>query len=286
MKHILQFFGILLVMLHPSCHARDVTVERDVSFGQADGELLLLDIFRPTLATASPRPAVIFIHGGGWGSGGKEDYTDAAMKLVRQGYVTASINYRLVKQGRNRWPAQLDDAQRAVRWLRANAGKHGIDPQRIGALGYSAGGHLAACLGTRETRDNSDPALASHSSRVTCVVDMSGPSDLTEQASAPGDRLVHALLGGTPAEQSAAARDASPLHWVDVKSAPFLIIHGRLDDLVPPRQGERLAAALRNAGVESQLLVFEDEGHGFTKKENTDHMIRKTLAFLQTHLSP
>ena len=287
MKTIRQILGLLYVlMLITSCGTPKVGAKRDISFGTAGGEQLLLDVFYPQPKAAAPRPALIWVHGGGWTEGSKAAFADGARALAQLGYVCFSINYRLAAKGHNVWPAQLDDVQRAVRWVRAHAEDYGIDPQRIGALGHSAGGHLVACLGTRETRDNSDALLASYSSRVTCVVDMSGPVDLINRENALGDEVVRNLLGGTPAERPEAARDASPLFHVDANSAPFLILHGQLDELVHPHQAERLAAALRAAGIEAKLVIFKDEGHVLTKKENSDRLIRETLEFLKKHLAP
>ena len=269
-----------------SCGIPRVAKERNIVYGDIGGEKLLLDVFRLKSKAATRRPAVIWVHGGGWSAGNKEGFAASARALAQQGYVCFSINYRLVANGHNCWPAQLDDVQRAVRWVRANAERYGIDPKRIGAIGHSAGGHLVTCLGTRETRDNSDASLAQYSSRVACVVDMSGPVDLINLENPSVDQVVHNLLGGTTAERPEAARDASPLYNVDSKSAPFLILHGQLDELVHPHQGERLDAALRAAGIESRLLVFKNEGHVLTKKENSDRMIQETLEFLKNHLSP
>ena len=287
MKSLLQIFAIFfIVILFAACKAPKVTTERDVIYGEAGGEKLLLDAFylqpkKPTL-----QPAVIWVHGGGWSAGNKDAFAKSARAFAQLGYVCFSINYRLAMDGRNCWPAQLDDVQRAVRWVRANAERFGIDPKRIGAIGHSAGGHLVTCLGTRETRDNTDASLARYSSRVACAVDMSGPVDLENLENPSVDQVVHNLLGGTSAERPETTKDASPLNNVDSKSSPFLILHGQLDELVHPHQAERLDAALRAAGVESRLLVFEGEGHVLTKKENSDRMIRETLEFLKKHLSP
>lgn len=275
---------LLLLLLILGCRPPEVTAEQDVVYGEAGGQKLLLDAFRPTAPSSTPRPVVIFIHGGGWAAGSKEDFKDAAIALAKNGYVTFSLNYRLAVKGKNTWPAQLDDVQRAVRWIRAHAETYGIDPERIGAIGHSAGGHLVSCLGTRETRDNADPALAKYSSRVTCVVSMSGPVDLVTRESRDGDGIVQNFLGGTAEAKAAEAKDASPLYFVDAKTVPTLIIHGKLDTLVPVQQAERFDAALRKANVETHLLVFEDESHGISNKKNADRMIREVLQFLQQHL--
>src|SRR6478672_9630334 len=130
--------------------AKDIAdEERGVAYGSAEDEPLLLDLFRPP-ARAAPRPAVVLVHGGGMWTGSRADMADPARQLARAGYVAVCIDYRLVDlvTGRHPWPAQLDDAQRAVRWVRANAFRYGVDPARVGAYGWSAGGQLAALRGT------------------------------------------------------------------------------------------------------------------------------------------
>jgi len=287
MKTFLQVFALGFIVLYlTGCGAPRVVKERNTCYGVAGGEKLLLDAFylRPKAPTL--RPALIWVHGGGWGAGDKDAFAIAARALAQQGYVGFSINYRLTANGSNCWPAQLDDVQRAVRWVRAHAERYGIDPQRIGAIGHSAGGQLVTCLGTRETRDNSDAALAWYSSRVACVVDMSGPVDFVNWENPQIEGAIRNLLGGPVAARPAAARDASPLYNVDAQSAPFLILQGQRDELVHYHQAERLDAALRAAGVESRLLIFKDEGHVLTKKENSDRMTQATLEFLKQHLAP
>ena len=285
-KKIPCFVSLLLVVLCSSCQTRKAVSERDVPFGTADGQTLLLDVCRPEAPAAKPRPAVIFVHGGGWAAGDKKDFFDAAKALAQQDYVAFSVNYRLVANGRNLWPAQLDDVQRAVRWVRAHADKYGVDPKRVGAFGHSAGGHLVACLATRETRDNSDPELAPYSSRVTCAVDASGPVDLVTADNPQTAGIIASLLGGPVAEHPDLARDASPILFVDAQTAPVLIVHGRIDNLVAVRHAEQFDAALRKAGVESKLLVFDGEGHGITNRFHAFRFITTTLGFLKGHLKP
>lgn len=280
-------FG-LLVLWAKLCLAGGFASELDIQYGSLSAQKL--DIFQPDRPSEGVRPAVIFIHGGGWSSGDKTALRSLAQGVTKYGYVGIPVNYRLVVNERNRWPTQLDDVQRVVRWLRQNASKYGIDEKRIGAFGTSAGAHLAACLGTMETRDNSDPELAGHSSRVACVVDLFGPTDLTDIQAAKGRTaesalvVIRQLLGGNPSELADAARSASPLLSVDAQSSPFLIFHGGVDDVVPISQSARLNAALQKAGVESNLIIFPEEGHGFSNPENNDRYIRKTLLFLRRHL--
>src|SRR5918994_6685707 len=257
-------------MLLQSCQSRRtmphvaeerVDVERGVVYGVVAGEPLLLDVYR-SLPPGKPRPAVVLIHGGGMWTGSPAHMEHPAQRLARAGHVAFSVDFRLVDAatGGHRWPAQLDDVQRAVRWVRAHAVDHGIDPMRVGAYGWSAGGQLAALLGTRDTRDATAP-LASYPSRVSCVVDLAGDVDLAAYTKPPALHEVVALLGGTPQEVPERYRDASPLSWIDGRTAPFLVVHGTQDDVVPIDQSRRLVAALRAAGVEVQYVELDDTGH-------------------------
>jgi acetyl esterase/lipase len=261
-----------------------VRFDRDVVYGEIDGQPLLLDVARPP-ARSEPRPAVIVMHGGGFVFGDRSFSADPMLPLAEAGYVVFNIEYRLFSEnGSNPWPAQLDDAQRAVRWVRANAQTYGVDPDRVGAYGLSAGGNLAIHLGTRETRDNGDPALAAYSSRVTCVVDIAGDTDPTIPWTDPGDTArVAALLGGTPVEVPDAYRDFSAVAHVDGESVPFLILHGTRDTFVPIEHSRRLADALREVEVE---VIFGE----FANIDHLDWIWPKpgpwALAFFGRHLRP
>jgi acetyl esterase/lipase len=263
---------------------------KDVSYGRADGESLLLDVYLPENLANQLYPMVVFIHGGGWSAGSKEDFADLAAGLAKQGYVTFSINYRLVKNGQNRFPAGYDDVQRAIRWVRAHAADYHGDPNRVAVLGGSAGGQLVALLGTTETRDNTDPSLAAFSSRPQCVIDLFGPADLTRpfpQKSTEGlnvQQLVYDYMGGRPEEKVDAYRQASPIFHINSTSVPFLIFQGTDDDLVPVDQSRQFAAALKLAGVDVEYVEFQGEGHGFQKKETQDVFVKRTLEFLKNHL--
>ncbi len=260
-----------------SCAApRDVThadsiplntihVDKDVAYGTVGNASLLLDVFQPA-ASAAKRPAIVLIHGGGFIFGDKTFYGPMGRELAGKGYVVFSINYRLAPVFR--YPAQLDDAQRAVRWIRAHAETYHVDPDRIGALGDSAGGYLVSMLGLRDTRNNEDPALASFSSRVQCVVDFYGPSDFTLPVDAPGVspqaiELLKAFFGKTQAQAPDLYREGSPIRYVTKQAPPFLIVHGTADTLVPPDQSTRLCDALKAAGANVTLSLFYKYPHGF-----------------------
>jgi acetyl esterase/lipase len=264
----------------------NVTVEKDVPYGEVAGEMLLLDIYRPP-AREEPRPAVVVIHGGGWSDGDRLDMAVAARELAGAGYVAFAISYRLFNAFLkfNVWPTQLDDVQRAVRWVRAHAADYGLDPERVAAYGYSAGAHLAAMLGVRDTRDNADPDLAAYASRVDAVVSLSADLDLTASLEAPGfDGVLKGFLGGSIEEQPAAYQDASPLTWVDAESAPFLIVHGGLDDAILAEQSQRMVAALTGAEVELVYAVFPEVGHGGIGQWSRVGPL--ALAFLEMRLHP
>lgn len=268
----------------PRLSQEDIEVDHGAVYGNVDCEQLLLDVHSsPT--SGVPRPAVVLIHGGGMWTGSRAHMAEPALALARSGYVAFSIDYRLVESdtGRNRWPAQLDDAQRAVRWVRANAARFDVDPRRVGAYGWSAGGQLAALLGMRETRDNSDSSLAPYSSRVACVVDLAGDVDLAAYTEPPERDEVAALLGGSPVEVPERYRDASPLSWIDEKTVPFLVIHGSRDEVVPIAQSRRLVAALEAAGVSVRFVELPDVGHD---EMHWPLVGPEVLPFLDCHLGP
>lgn len=273
------------------CRNPAMTVERDVVYGEVHGRRLLLDVYRPAAPSDRPRPAVLMVHGGAWRAGDKSECADIAPMLIKEGYVAFAVGYRLATPETNHWPAQLDDVQRAVRWVRAHAACYGVNPDKIGALGGSAGGHIVARMGTTDTRDNSDPELAAYSSRVSCVVAMCGPTDLTEDISlkvAQGEwcnEQIRVLLGGTPAELPEKARDASPLFHVDARTAPTFLVQGRNDDIVPYDHAVRFAEALKKEGVPCEMILH-DGGHDLDDWRAMLRFMREVPAFLRRNLGP
>jgi acetyl esterase/lipase len=258
-------------------------VAHGVVYGTGAGEALLLDIYRQRTPEAS-QPAVVLIHGGGMWTGSRTHMEASARHLAQAGFVTFSIDYRLVDAatGQHRWPAQIDDVQLAVRWVRAHAADYGVDATRVGAFGWSAGGQLAALLGARETRDLTAP-LAGLSSRAACVVAIAPDIDLAAYTEPPALHEVVALLGGTHREVPEQYRDASPLTWIDRRTAPFLVIHGDQDDVVPIEQSRRLMAALHSAKVDVQYLELAGAGHHGLEWSQIGSA---TLAFFDHHLRP
>jgi acetyl esterase/lipase len=235
-------------------------IERDITYDTVDGVALKLDLYYPSTWNA-PAPLAVYVHGGAWMSGDKGSGAGLVDRdeLLRRGYVVASINYRLAPT--HHWPAQIEDCKAAIRFLRANAMRFGVDPARIGVWGSSAGGHLVAMLGTADESDGFDGSGGNHevSSRVNAVVDMFGPSDLTRAglSSTP----IWTLLG--PGVSIQALASASPVTYVTPNDAPFLILHGDQDTTVPLAQSEILHARLLAAGIPSTLVVVRNAGHGF-----------------------
>ncbi|HXM64352.1 MAG TPA: alpha/beta hydrolase [Terriglobales bacterium] len=263
--------------------SNEVSFQQDVEYGVQGGEKLLLDIYQPADSGSKPRPAVVLIHGGGWTSFDKSTMRGMGNFLARSGFVAVSVDYRLFHGSENRWPAQLDDVQRSVRWLRANASKYNIDANRLGAFGHSSGAQLAALLGMEDTRDNSDPALAKYSSRVQAVVDVSGPSDFLTNHDADGDAFLTNFFGGDFTKLPEVWRSASPAFNVNKSNAPFLIVHGTSDHDVPIAQAEELYDKLHQGGVPVTLIKI-DEGHTFQSAEARHRLAAETLIFFDRYL--
>lgn len=237
-------------------------VERNVVYGHAGRKSLVMDICFPATNSA-PRPVVVNMHGGAWTAGIKSVGTSwlAAPELLRRGYVFASIYYRLAPH--HKFPAPLEDAKCAVRFLRAHAAEYNLDPNRIVAMGSSAGGHLAALLGTTDASAGFDigGGWTNESSRVQAVVDMFGHADLAYAVERKeGVRLLAKTVFGTRSDTNILRR-FSPVTYVTPDDPPMLLIHGEHDILVPLKQSELMKAALEEKGVRNELIVVKHAGH-------------------------
>lgn len=228
-----------------------------------DGVALLMDVHYPQNLT-SPAPLVVYIHGGGWVGGDKAGGIgrDFAPLLLERGYVIAAINYRLSPS--YQFPAHIQDVQCAIRHLRSNAERYDIDPERIAALGGSAGGHLAALLGTADEEagwplgDYLEP-YAGVSSRVQAVVDFFGPTDLVQISS--GRSNVEGHIFGAVDLNDPKLLLYSPLTHVSADDPPFLILHGDKDAVVPLVHSQLLYEKLKSVGVSARLVVVTNGGH-------------------------
>ncbi|WP_395245383.1 alpha/beta hydrolase fold domain-containing protein [Agromyces sp. MMS24-K17] len=260
-------------------------VDEDLEYGtRDDGTLLTLDVCSPaTAGTGVDLPAVVSIHGGSWARGDKAnaDWRNVCLWLASEGFVAASVNYRLVPQAV--FPAQLDDVSLAVEWLRDDeqAERFGIDPARIGVFGGSAGGNLAALLGAAGEGPLDEGA------RVAAVAELSGPVALDDLdgASTWLRGIVGAYVGCDPDELTPSActtaTDASPLAHLDASDPPFFIGHA-VDEIIPLAQSTTFAFALQTAGVEAELAVVDGSEHSIGI---LDEALRaRVAAFLHAHL--
>ncbi len=266
-----------------SKNSQPVTLTSDVPYGMAGGAPLLLDILWPASLPRTPMPAVIEIHGGGWAEGEKDALRNRF--LAERGYFTVSISYRLSSEAI--FPAQAHDAKAAVRWLRAHASEYGVDPDRVGVWGHSAGGHLAALLGTSAdvVELEGDSGWAGCSSRVQAVVDICGPTDTLDPAweevlDAHG--FLEQFFGGPASERPDLAHAANPITHVRSDAPPFMILHGEQDELVPFGQSRLLHEALRAEGVDSRLVPVKGGDHGLDG--HWEELERLMLDFFDEHL--
>jgi acetyl esterase/lipase len=263
--------------------AGSVTVVENVVYASVKGTDLHVDVYEPADQSMQTRPAVILIHGGGWMAFDKSTMRGMGQFLARSGFVAFAVDYRLFHDTENRWPAQLDDVQRAVRWVRANAGKYGVNPARVGVFGHSAGAQLAALLGMEDTRDNSDATLAKYSSRVQAVVDVSGPTDFTTEHDPEGFAFLTSFLGADYSKHPEIWREASPAFQVAKSNAPFLIIHGTRDADVPITQAQELYDKLKSAGVPVSFIKFDDV-HTFENPDARRRTATESAEFFNRYL--
>jgi acetyl esterase/lipase len=264
--------------------AVEIETHDGLQYGTGGDEKLLLDLARPK-GLDKPTPCIVFIHGGGWAAGNRQAYSSEMRRAAEAGFVAATISYRLVRDGENRWPAQIEDCKCAVRWLRANAERFDIDPTRIGAIGASAGAHLSMLLGTMDKDDGlqGEGGSADQSSKVQAVVGYFGPTDLTTQYPESSRQIVANFIGGPLAERTKDYQRASPLHYVNSGDAPMLIFHGTKDELVPYQQAFAMATALTKAGVPGRVEILLGHSHGWGG-ETAEHTREATLDFFRQTL--
>jgi len=258
------------------------TVLRDVPYVPGGHERQKLDLYLPKDGTNLP--LIINIHGGAFRMGSKEQ--GVPLEYLAQGFAVASINYRLSQHAI--FPAQIEDCKAAVRWLRAHSGEYRLDPKRFASWGSSAGGHLAAMLGTTgDTKEFDVGGNLDQSSRVEAVVDYFGPTDFLQmdahrlpngQLHDPADSPESQLVGGAIQENKEKTTRANPITYIASNAPPFLICHGDLDPLVPHHQSQLLEAALKKAGVSVIFYTVKGAGHGGFRDPKVAELTREFLA--------
>ena len=228
----------------------NVDIQKNLVYSTIGERQMHLDLYLPKNPSATPMPAVIYIHGGGWVNGNKTAFQRQAAYMATKGYAGACIEYRL--SGEAKWPAAIDDSKAAVRWVRENAKKYNIDKNRIAAAGGSAGGHLVALLGTA----GDVAAVAAFNPAVDLV-------DFGKRMSPQATNSVVAFLGASYKDNPTLWRDASPTYQVTSNPAPTLFLHGDADPTVPYTQSIEMMNKLKAAGVRAELFTAPGAKHGF-----------------------
>lgn len=283
MRIILLATAALLTL---STHAADAfRIEKNVAYLAPD-RTEKADLYLPASNPSGlRRPAAVIIHGGGWTGGdkGAAREINIGTNLALNGYVGLSINYVLASTNkavsRATWPQNLHDCMTAVRWLRKNAERLQVDPERIGVIGGSAGGHLAAMLAVLSEKDGLDPKgpYGEFSCRVQCAVDLYGPADLSGRQ--------HLTMLGKPREEAPELyRTASPVTYVDRSDPPILILHGTADKTVDIAQSKLFAEKLKEAGARHELVIVEGAPHTFHLQPKQADLRPKVLGFFDQHL--
>ena len=262
--------------------ALEIITKDGIEYARIGDQPLKLDLARPQ--APGKYPGVICIHGGGWRAGDKATLTALTRRLAKEGFVAITVQYRFAPK--DRFPAQIDDVRCAVRWLRANAQELQLDPEHIGAIGFSAGGHLSLLLGVMEDKDRpaADACHGDHSSKVQAVVNFFGPADLSSNYPEVVRGILREFLGGLPDEKPAEAKAASPISYIDGNDAPILTFHGTEDKIVPYAQAELLSRACQKAGLSHRLETLEGAGHGWGGEQLVE-TLDKSIDFFREKLT-
>jgi len=261
-----------------------VKVEKGLEYGKGGDVSLQLDLYSPKeIGTAVP--GVLFIHGGSWKGGSREIYHSYCVHFAERGYVAATVSYRLVDVAP--FPAAVEDVKCAVRWMRANAERLGVDPNQLAVVGASAGGHLATMVGYSSdvAELEGDGGHSGISSRVQTVVDFYGPVDLTTDFARDKGPILD-FMGGKRFEDAKQQYElASPLTHVTADDPPTLIFHGTIDRIVPIHQSEMLVARLEEEGIAHEYDPIEGWPHGMDAVEGVNaHCLAKMFEFFDEHL--
>lgn len=274
----------LVLFCSSSLFAAEIVFEENIEFANPDNQHLQLNLARPKESDGL-LPAIVCIHGGGFRAGTRDGWNGRCKKMAERGYVAVTVTYRLAPK--YQFPAAVNDVKAAVRWLRANAAKYHVDPDRIGAVGDSAGGHLAQFLGvTGDVRQfDGDGGNLEQPNRIACVVNFYGPSDFTKSygKSVDAAEVLPLFLGGDVEHQRARHIEASPLYWVTPNAAPTLLLHGTKDPYVAYEQATWIHERLKAAEVEVELVTLEGAGHGF-KGADAERAEKAMFDFFDAHL--
>ena len=261
-----------------------IAFHRNLEYGSGGGETLKLDLALPEKPSDKPLPVIVMIHGGGWRGGNKDGHIQQIFGFAQQGYGAATVQYRFAPK--HKFPAQIEDVKCAVRFLRANAEKYNLNKDRVGAIGFSAGAHLAMLLGSMDKEDGleGDGGNADQSSKVQAVVSFFGPTDLAaEDYPANVVSMIDDLVGAKQGEKPELRKAASPVTYISEEDAPMLLFQGTKDRLVPHTQAYEMADALTKAGVPGRVELLLGADHGWGGKQ-LEHTLKETTVFFAEQL--
>lgn len=265
-------FALVALSVFSTAAVGQARVEKNVIIGMYSGLALVMDVHYPETPNGY---GIIHISGSGWRRPlaydapllSERQVARFGQPLVEQGYTVFSVNHRATP--RFQFPAPLEDVQRAVRFVRYHAAEYGIDPNRIGAVGGSSGGHLVSMLGVLDGQgDPSDPDPVNRvSAKVQTVVARAAPSNLADIQTVSGIGLLALLMGALPtpdpqSKESLAYFEASPINYVTADDAPILLLHGDADEVIPYEQSLSFRDAMRAEGVPTRLITIPGAGHG------------------------
>ena len=269
-----------------------VRAVKNITYVQRGGHALQLDLYLPAQPQNGPVPGIVFVHGGGWRVGVRDNFAPMAIRMAQRGYAAATISYRLSPEAL--YPAAVQDARAAVRWMRTHAKEYGIDPARIALGGGSAGGQIAALAGVTDglARFDPDAGPGTVSSSVQAIVNIDGLSDFTSEAArkyedgpAKQPSSAGAWFGGRYASMPDLWREASPLFYVNPKTPPVLFVVSAQPRFSLGR--EEMAARLKEAGVASRVVAVPDTPHSFWLFDPwLAQAVEATVRFLDAYLKP
>lgn len=295
------FLGLMVLALSPfPLRAGDsasaaVKVEKSITYTTTGGDKLQLDLAIPP--GDGPFPCVVCFHGGAWSAGSRRDLSGNGKDrngkptpswievIAEKGYVAASVSYRLAPK--NKFPAMIEDARAAVRFLRTNAKTYKIDPDKFAALGFSAGGHLALLLGMCDKSAGFDVGEnLDVSGQVQCVIDFFGPTDLALYAKSEEieNGYLVPVFGKECKTDPKVYKKASPATYVSKDAPPILLLHGTFDLIVPVKHSETLHQSLLDAGATAEMHTVQFAGHGGWNDRDMTRAQTAAFQFLETHL--
>lgn len=295
MKHFLVFLAIAVAATGFSRAAKRETLptslpdtlkaEIDVGYGKTPEQALKMDVYRPK-AGGDKLPVCVLVHGGGWTGGDKERFTPLAIALAERGYVVANIEYRF--GGVAKYPAAVQDCNAAVRFVRANAKRFGADPNRIGAWGGSAGGHLVGLMAAAPSFEKFAAGDKEVSAKVQAAVVMAGPMELNTEKMIEGYRkqkegsFGYKWLGKLYDDAPGLFREASPMTYLDKQTAPTLFLRGALDN---PEADTPAFEKLKSLGVATDRVILPDAKHGcWLQRPWFEQCVETVDAFFKKHL--